>query len=307
MDKASWLEVSLQVSPEQTEAIAEVLGRFTQGGVVVEHIAVDNPVPQTTFENNIKVFGYIFIDAQLENTKLKLEKALFYLGKIQPLPKPVYKIIQDQNWMSAWKDQYKPLKVGKKMSVLPAWADNNVFPDRLPIRINLGMAFGTGTHPTTQLCLEMMENKITPGMEILDIGCGSGILSIAAIKLGAGCAYGMDISTAAVKSSEENAELNNVQNEVSFSRGSVNEIAGGVFRISQAPLVLVNILATTIIRLFDDGLVDLITPGGTLILSGILSTQLAEIIEKSKSFGLTLQEQLHINDWVALGLHKSGV
>jgi len=302
--KASWIEISLQVSPEQAEAVAEVLGRFTQEGVVIEQMAEENNLSSTLIlQNSVKVFGYLFADETVEKQKLRLEESFWHLSQIQQLPAPTYRMIYDQNWMTAWKKQYRPLKVGKKLAILPAWADN-AFPTRIPIRINPGMAFGTGTHPTTQLSLEMMENKVQPGQNIFDIGCGSGILSAAAIKLGAGRVYGVDISAAAIASSAENADLNQVREKIELYQGSVSEIIGGCFRILQAHLVIANILTPIILRLFDDGLADLVEPGGFLILSGILSPQASEVSSKAESFGLQLVEQIEIDDWVTLGLRK---
>ena len=304
MDKASWLEISLQVSPEQAEAVAEVLGRFTQEGVVIEQMAKENNLsPEPILQNSVKVFGYLFADETVEKQKKRLEESLWHLGQIQQLPAPTYRIIHDQNWMTAWRKQYRPLKVGKKLAILPAWAEN-AFPARIPIRINPGMAFGTGTHPTTQLSLEMMENKIQPGQFIFDIGCGSGILSAAAIKLGAERAYGVDISAAAIASSAENAELNQVREKIELYQGSVSDIIKGCFSVLQAPLVTANILASVILRLFDDGLAKLVNPGGFLILSGILTPQISEVSSKAEAFGLQIIEQIEIDDWVALGLRK---
>jgi ribosomal protein L11 methyltransferase len=304
VDKASWLEISLQVSPEQAEAVAEVLGRFTQEGVVIEQMAKENNLsPEPILQNSVKVFGYLFADETIEKQKKQLEESLWHLSQIQQLPAPTYRIIYDQNWMTAWKKQYRPLKVGKKLAILPAWAEN-AFPARIPIRINPGMAFGTGTHPTTQLSLELMENKVQPGQYIFDIGCGSGILSAAAIKLGAERAYGVDISAAAIASSAENAELNQVREKVEFHQGSVSDIIEGCFSVLQAPLIIVNILASVILRLFDDGLANLVKPGGFLILSGILTPQISEVSSKAEAFGLQLVEQTEINDWVALGFQK---
>ena len=303
MDKTSWLEISLQVTPEQAEAVAEVLGRFTSEGVVVERLTDHSKNPIGTPAKKVRVFGYLFADSQLEEKKLRLEEALFYLGRIQPLPDPSYKLIHDQNWMAAWKDQYQPLKVGQRLAILPAWAENP-YPNRTPIRINPGMAFGTGTHPTTQLCLELMETRVGPDTDVIDVGCGSGILSIAAILLGASQAYGTDISPAAVQSSLENAKLNNISNKVSFTRGSVGEIINGTFDIVDAPLVVVNILANIIMRLFDQDLGELISPGGELILSGILETQADEVLHHAKQSGFTLIEKREIDDWVALCVSK---
>jgi len=304
VDKASWLEISLQVSPEQAEAVAEVLGRFTPEGVIIEQIAKENNLsPKTILQNSVKVFGYLFADETVEKQKTQLEECLWHLSQIQQLPAPTYRIIHDQNWMTAWKKQYRPLKVGKKLAILPAWAEN-AFPDRIPILINPGIAFGSGSHPTTQLSLEMMENKVQPGQFIFDIGCGSGILSAAAIKLGAGRVYGVDISAAAIASSAENAELNQVPEKVEFHQGSVSDIIEGCFSILQAPLVIANILAFVILRLFDDGLADLVKPGGFLILSGILTPQISEVSSKAEALGLQLVEQIEIDDWAALGLQK---
>jgi ribosomal protein L11 methyltransferase len=304
VDKANWIEISLQVSPEQAEAVAEVLGRYTQEGVVIEQITQEDNLLSTAKSNDsVRVFGYLFADETVEEKKKRLEESLFYLGKIQPLPAPEYKLILDQDWMSAWKKQYRPLKVGKKIAILPAWAEN-LFPDRIPIRINPVMAFGTGTHPTTQLCLEMMERKEPVGQLVFDIGCGSGILSAAAVKLGAAHAYGVDTNPAAVISSTENANLNQVVGKVEFQQGSVNEIISGCFGILTAQLVITNILASVILHLFDDGLADLVASDGYLILSGILSNQVPEVMTKAESYGLKLLEKYNKNDWAALGLLK---
>ena len=305
MDEASWLEISFRVSPEQAEAVAEVLGRFTQEGVVIEQMAEDNsPSPELVFSTSVKVFGYFFVDASLEERKMRLEECIWHLSQIQPLPEPTYQLIHDQDWMTAWKQHYRPLKVGKKLAILPAWAEN-AFPSRIPIRINPGMAFGTGTHPTTQLCLLMMEEKIQKGQIVFDIGCGSGILSAAAIKLGADQVYGVDISAAAIASSAENAEINQVRDQIELRQGSVAEILSGCFGVIQAPLVIANILSSVILSLFDDGLANLIESEGTLILSGILSPQITEIISKAEAFDLQFVEKFEIEDWAALGFQNN--
>ena len=304
MDKdASWLEVSIQVTKEQAEAVAEILGRFTPEGVVVERLAKDSISEEQSFESTVRVFGYLFDDANLEDKKKRLEEALFYLSRIQSLSRPQYKRIHDKNWMSAWKDQYKPLKIGKNLAILPAWA-KNPYSERIPIRINPGMAFGTGTHPSTQLCLELMETRVLPGLDVIDVGCGSGILSIAAVLLGANHAYGADVSPAAVKSSLENSAINKTESSLTFIQGSVDEISLGAFDIIEAPLVIVNILATIIMRLFDENLASLAAPGGVLILSGILEPQSEQVLQKAQQFGLRLLEKREIEDWVALCLQK---
>lgn len=305
MDKASWVEVSLVVTPEQAEAVAEVIGRFTREGVVIEQAAKqDNKAKENPLEDHVRVFGYFFAEPGLEERKQKLEEALWHLGQIQELPQAQYRTIKDENWMTAWKDQYKPLKIGKRLMIIPAWVKNN-FPERLPILINPGMAFGTGTHPTTQLCLELIEEKIQPNQTMFDVGCGSGILSIAALRLGAGRVIAVDIDSASVESTHENCALNEMEDQVEIAQGSADLISSGHFGLLQAPLVVANILASVISNLLDDGLSALVEPQGLLILSGILDHQADMIINKAKERGLSLVEKRGMEDWVALCLKKA--
>lgn len=305
MGKTNWVEVSLVVTPEQAEAIAEVIGRFTREGVVIEQAANSDELgEENSLENQVRVYGYFFADNNLESRKQKLEEALWYLGQIQKLPKAQYRLIKDENWMAAWKDQYQPLKIGKRLMIIPAWVKNN-FPERLPILINPGMAFGTGTHPTTQLCLEMIEAYIQPGQTMFDVGCGSGILSIAALRLGAERVIAVDIDPASVESSSENCTLNKMEKQVEIAQGSADLILSGHFGLLHAPLVVANILASVILNLLDDGLSALVEPQGLLILSGILDHQAEEIINKAKEQGLSLLEKRGMEDWVTLCLKKA--
>ncbi len=302
VDKASWIEISLTVTPEQAEAVAEVLGRYTREGVVIEQMAgQDDDTEEGKLDPQVRVFGYFFADSSAEERKLKLEEALWYLGRIQPLPPAEYKLIRDQDWMEAWKKQYQPVKIGKGLVIVPAWIEQE-YPERIPIRINPGMAFGTGTHPTTRLCLEFMEELVKPDMTVMDIGCGSGILSAAAIKLGAECVLALDIDPASVKSTQENCDLNGVQDQVEIAQGSVPLICSGHFGVTTAPLVVANILSSVILMLFNEGLADLVEPGGQLLLSGILEQQADEVITKAAECGLVLRETKQIEDWVGLAL-----
>ena len=304
----NWLEVSLTVNGELAEAVADVLARFAPNGVMTEQaVRFNGEEDEGTPSGPITVRAYLAADEHLDETRQKLEEALYYLGVIQPLPAPTFTPIADQNWMEAWKTRYQPIPIGKKLIILPVWMDSPE-PARIPIKIDPGMAFGTGTHPTTQLCLELLEmvfdekSKIQNPKSTIDIGCGSGILSVAALKLGAERALGVDIDEAAVKNSRENADNNGVDSEAFvLGLGSVAEIKAGKFLpFSQTPLVLANILAPVLIRLFDAGMADLIAPGGAIILSGILDHQAADVIASAEKHGLTFIEQRQIGDWVAL-------
>ena len=326
----NWLEVSLVVNGELAEAVADVLARFAPNGVMTEQgVKYNDDEDAGTPAGPITVRAYLEMNDQIEETRQKLEESLYYLGMIQPLPAPVYKQIADQNWMEAWKQHYKPILIGERIVIVPAWLDSPE-PDRVTIKIDPGMAFGTGTHPTTQLCLELMEvfftrsSTLAPGAHlpqaqvlgsagvenrkspiVIDVGCGSGILSIAAIKLGAKSALGVDIDEESVRNARENADTNGVGGELILSVGSVNEIRGGKFAFEKAPLVVANILAPVIVRLFDVGLADLIEDNGAIVLSGILQEQEQRVIEAGQAQGLQMIERRRMGDWVALTMSRS--
>ncbi|MCK6581926.1 MAG: 50S ribosomal protein L11 methyltransferase [Anaerolineales bacterium] len=320
----NWLEVSLTVDGELAESVADVLARFAPNGVMTEQgVKFNDEEDEGTATGPITVRAYLEVNDQLEETRQKLEESIYYLGMITPVPTPAYKQIADQNWMEAWKQHYKPILIGEGLLILPAWLENPD-PKRIPIKIDPGMAFGTGTHPTTQLCLELMEisfderrktkegdsfipsAKLRAGfpLSVIDVGCGSGILSIAAIKLGAKTVLGVDIDIESVKNSRENADVNGVGEELLLGQGSVTEVLAGQFAFKSAPLVVANILAPVLIRLFDAGLADLIQPNGEIILSGILDHQAESVIEAGQAKGLKRGEVRQMKDWVAISMKK---
>lgn len=303
-----WLEVSLTVDGELAEAVAEVLARFAPNGVVVESTAIRfrGDEDEGTASGPMVVRAYLPVNDGLEEMRQRLEQALYFLGMIQPLPSPVYTEIADQNWMEAWKQYYKPIPIGRRLMIVPAWLDSPE-PDRIPIKIDPGMAFGTGTHPTTQLCLELMEkifdirySNPEYQMSVIDVGCGSGILSIAALKLGASRVLAVDIDPEAVGNSRQNADVNGIAAALILGQGSVTEIRAGEFPLKSAPLVLANILAPVIIRLFEAGLAELVEAEGELILSGILVEQAESVKQAAQAKGLELSEWKQMGDWVAL-------
>ena len=301
----NWLEVSLTVNGELAEAVADVLSRFAYSGVMMEQgVKYTDDEDAGTPTGPITVRAYLEVDDQLEETRQKLEESLYYLGMIQPLPAASYKEIADQNWMEAWKQHYNPILIGKSLVIVPAWMESPE-PDRIAIKIDPGMAFGTGTHPTTQLCLELMEEYFEKSSVVIDVGCGSGILSIAAIKLGAARALGVDIDPGSIVNARENAATNQVGDELILDVGSLQEILDGKFAFSKAPLVVANILAPVIIRLFDAGLGNLIENDGAVVLSGILQEQAQSVIEAGQAKGLKMIDRRQMGDWVALTMSRS--
>ncbi len=305
-----WLEVSLTVNGELAEAVADVLARFAPNGVTTEQaVKFNDAEDEGTPVGPITVRAYLPADEKLEETRQRLEESLYYLGMIQPLPAATFTPVADQNWMEAWKERYHPIPIGKRLIIVPAWLES---PDasRIPIKIDPGMAFGTGTHPTTQLCLEFIENNYVGAthaspLQVIDIGCGSGILSIAALKLGADFALGVDIDEASINASRDNARSNGVPDDkFALGIGSVAEVLAGRFGVRTAPLVLANILAPVLVRLFDEGMADLVVPGGTIVVSGILEEQAQTVIEAAQAHGLISTGRKQMGDWVALAVRS---
>ncbi len=290
------------VDGEMAEAVAEVLARYVPNGVVVESTQIiPDPEGQGHPAGPLRVCGYLDPDANIEETRQRIEEGLWYLSRISPMPAPEFRIIQEVNWVEAWKEHYHPIQVGHRLVIIPAWLKSED-PSRVAVRIDPGMAFGTGTHPTTQLCLLLAETRIHPGEAVIDIGSGSGILSIAALRLGAAHALGVDIEAEAITAAQQNAALNQVERWLEVGLGSVAEVRRGDFSLRKAPLVFTNILAPILVRLLDEGLGDLIEPGGCAILSGILQEQEASVLEAAARSGLKLVERQQIEDWVALCL-----
>jgi len=305
-----WIEVSLIVEDELAEAVAEVLARYVPGGVVIESTRVEaNAEDEGQVVGPLRVCGYLPADEHLEESRQKIREGLWYLSRIRPMPEPQFRSVAEQNWAEAWKQHYHPIEIGQRLLILPAWMP--VPPGkRIPIIVEPGMAFGTGTHPTTQLCLQYLEELPLSDEHVIDIGCGSGILSIAALKLGARHALGVDIEADAIPSAQENAARNGVQEHLTLGVGSVAEVLRGDFAFRQAPIVLANILAPILVRLLDAGMADLLTPHGVMVLSGILEPQLlgdeghVSMLAALERHHLRILSQKTINDWVALAVTR---
>ena len=296
----NWLEVALTVNGEAAEAVAEVLSRYAPEGVAIEalHFALTSEERgEAVAVGDVMVKAYLPADEALDRTRAQLEEALWHMGQLLPLPAPAYTPITNTDWSESWKANFKPLRVGKRLMIIPAWLNPPLEAGDIAIRLDPGMAFGTGTHPTTQLCLAALERHLKPGQTLLDIGTGSGILAIAGAKLGAAQVWAVDIDPEAVRVSSENIIANDVAERVTVATGSLAETLA---TNQQAPVVVANILARILAEMLQAGLANTVQSGGLLILSGILDSQVHEVTAHFPEAGLTLLAQEHIEDWVAL-------
>ncbi len=308
MDKPlAWLEASMVCSGELAEAVAEVFSRFSPNGVLINSIThYDTLGHEEIPTGEMQVVAYFPQDEQSEKIRHQLEESIWHMSQIAPLGSIAYKLVLDQNWMEAWKANYKPLKIGRNLIVLPAWVDPALAEGRMPIIISPDMAFGTGTHPSTQLCMLALEKYGVKEMNVIDIGTGSGILSIEAAKLGANRILGVDNDPVSIPSAINNADLNGVADKIIFEVGTHTDVLNRADGLKQAPRVIANILSPILTNMLSSGLADLVSPSGLLFLGGVLEHQAQDLADLARSLGMTLRETLHQEDWVVLVLHKPG-
>ena len=206
--------------------------------------------------------------------------------------------LKEEDWAECWKKYYKPLRIGKNIIIVPAWEDYNAEESDIIVKIDPGMAFGTGTHETTALCAELIEKYMPKGKKVLDVGTGSGILAIIASKLGAKEVDALDIDPNAVKSAQENCLANNVSNVTCRQSDLIRAVTGKYDFISA------NIVADIIIRM-SENVGDFLNPGGMLIVSGIIEAQAEQVYRAIISKGFDLMEKLDKNDWNAFAFVKN--
>jgi ribosomal protein L11 methyltransferase len=305
-----WIEISVRADGEAAEAVSELFNRLNrrpdgQGGAVTEVSGFD-PIgddhhPFVTVKTYLPADELDTVERQRQ-----IEEGLWFLGRIHPLSEPQVRRLAEEDWANAWKASYHPLRIGQRFWVIPAWLENETsdVPGTLRIILDPGMAFGTGLHPSTQLCLAAMEDVVRPGMRVLDAGCGSGILSIAAARLGASVVDAFDIDPIAMRATQENASLNDlpvaIRAVVSAGPGE-----GSLWRAADGSrptwdVILVNILPHIIIGLLEAGLHTYLVTGGGMIFAGIIEAREPEVRAALVERGLMVEKRSIEGDWVAL-------
>lgn len=301
-DDKKWMEVAIEADVETADAISDVLDRVGHQGIVIEQAGFE--IETWEYEippaERLIVRAYFPVDARLPDVQQQIRESLSYLRMIKPIGEPEFRTLDEENWADAWKQHYKPLRLGKRLLVRPRWiTDVESNPDDVVINLDPGMAFGTGTHPSTQLCLiateELSENK--PGLEVLDLGCGSGILSIAAVKYGAAAVLAVDTDPIAVTATIENAAQNDVASGIEAAEGSLDAVLA---RGDDFELALVNILARVIIQMCDQNLGQVVRPGGVGVFGGIIHEQTDEVEAALRKTGLDPYLRRTSGDWVVI-------
>ena len=293
----SWLELSLTLSGELAEAVTEVLSRYALGGVALEMAADNKGVLSAAAD--VFVRAYIPIDGQEDEQRRRIEEGLWHLSQIQPLPEPEFQILDKADWQTSWQKHFQPIPIGKRLLIIPPWITIEES-KRKVIVLEPGLAFGTGLHPSTRLCLEAIEDILQPGDNILDVGCGTGILSIASVLLGANHVLAVDTDDIAVQATRENAERNRVAEHIQVESGSLEQVKALQAETQKPDLVVANILSHILMDLIQSGLATYVKPKGRIILAGILAEQSEPLVNLAAEAGLELSEVRSEKDWRAL-------
>ncbi len=296
-------EVSVLTDGEAAEAIAEILRPFAyQGGVVLEQLGDELDLDPNALEPVVTVKIYIPEDEDTPAKRKRIEEVLYYMGRLYPIPPPTFRKLVEEDWANAWKKHYHPFRIGNHIWIQPSWIDapehegDTVAAGDVVLHLDPGMAFGTGLHPTTQKCLRFLEQVVQPGMSVLDVGTGSGILAIAALKLGAEKVVGVDTDKIAVATAVTNAAQNHVSEQFTVWQGTLDSV-----KEKDWDIVVVNILAPVILKLLTEGdLMEYLAADGWLILSGIIDQQVGAVETAVAAAGGTIAERLAVRDWVSL-------
>jgi ribosomal protein L11 methyltransferase len=298
----SWLEIACDIPEEFSETVADFLTELTGKGVCVDNLSVD-AFSTSEIPASVRVVIKAYLPAENDSAPYmqQLEAFMARLRLRYPgasLPSPTLSAVTTEDWSSSWKVHFKPLRVGKHLLIVPTWEDAAALPDDLVIRIDPGMAFGTGGHETTRLCLELLESVLDNGPllsmpSLLDLGTGSGILAIAANLLGAGRILALDIDPDAVEVACENLALNDMSDLIECGTAPLESLT------ENFDIILANILAEELVRLASS-LAERLHPGGSLILSGILAEKEPLVRQGFAIHRLKYSRTVSDGEWVAL-------
>ncbi len=282
----AWQELSITVPHEYVEPVSYLFGRYGKG-------------VSTELAGNGQVLLRTYLTSGSKQRMARIEVGVRLVGAIEPIGDlEVRELPEDEDWMNSWKSHFKILRIGKRLVIKPTWLelDESTGPDDIVIELDPGIAFGTGYHPTTDTCLQAMEEHITPGMTVLDLGTGSGILTITAMKLGAVSVTALDIDTQAVTAARRNFRRTGISKQVRLGQGSVPHPTAPA---GEFDLAVANISARGVADRCPFILTAL-KPGALFIASGLLATQKQEVADAVETLGFTLVSEWPQEEWVTL-------
>ncbi len=302
-----WLELTVQAHPEAIESVSELLSQHTSGGVAIEEpieLFDEGQEYRVVMGKPVLVHAYLPIDGKEEEARQKIAEGLWHFSSLGShfVGELTTRTVNEEDWANAWKDYFHVTHIGQRLVIRPSWREYTPTPDEVVLTLDPGMAFGTGLHPTTRMCLEQVEQRVHAGMKVLDVGTGSGILAIAAAKLGAESVYAIDNSSVAVESTLANAEMNSLQDRIQVVLGVLDD-AEATRMAGQYDFVIANIIAHVIGSIAQQ-LARVVSPTGLLVVSGIIEARRHDAEDPLLAAGLELVEQVMIDDWMALVLRR---
>ncbi|MCC6618923.1 MAG: 50S ribosomal protein L11 methyltransferase [Chloroflexi bacterium] len=300
-----WLELSVETDAEAVEAVSEILGRVASGTAVHPNALARDPNDELAAaadpDAGFVVTAHVPDGPDAGDQVASTERALWHLQAfgLRPVGELRVQVVDDADWTDRWKEHYAVQRIGR-VTVVPSWIEHRPMPGEATIALDPGMAFGTGLHPTTRGCLELLQAHGPMPARVLDVGCGSGILSLAALRLGASHAVALDTDPNAVAATRANTERNDLGARVDVGEGTLPAEPCERFE-----LILANLVAAVLVELAPR-LADHLAPGGTLIASGIIETRATEVIDAMAGAGLAVTTRRDDGEWVSLALGHAG-
>ena len=296
-----WLELSVEADVEAVEAVSEILGRVAGGTSVQPTRLIRDPNDELSAREDpaapYVVTAHVASGPRSDATVEATERALWHLQAfgLRPVGSLKVREVDDATWTDAWKEHYVEQRIGRVV-IVPSWVSHQAEPGDATIVLDPGMAFGTGLHPTTRGCLELLQEVSPMPERVLDVGCGSGILSLAALRLGAAHATALDTDALAVAATRANAERNGLADRVEAREGTLLPEP-----VERFDLVLANLVAAVLVDLAPR-LAAHLAPRGRLVAGGIITGRAGEVIEALGAAGLAVDERRDDGEWVTLAL-----